>query len=526
MTTAETTIETTAETSMGQDLRQGIALSILADGGMIAGHVGEDAVVLVRKGAEFFALDAVCTHYGGPLADGALVGETIRCPWHHACFNLRTGSAVAAPAMRSLRVFSTVIDGDVVRVRSDARLVAPATATAAGREHIVIIGAGAAGSFAAAELRRVGFGGRVTLLTRESRLPYDKPNLSKDYLTGRAPQEWIPLRGETDYAGDHVDLRLRATVDRIDPRRREVRLATGDPIVFDRLILATGAVPRRLDVPIDPAARIYYLRTWADADALRGVTDAVRNVIIIGTGFIGLEAAASLRERSLNVTVIGRDDRPLQNVLGRDIGDFVRRTHEAHGVRFRLSRKPVEIRADNVILDDGSIEQADIVIVAIGVEPDVTLAAHAGLAVDRGIIVSNTLQTTSPNIFAAGDAARFPYARTGKPIRVEHWAVAGRQGQVAARNAIGHRERYTAVPFFWSQHYDLVFVYVGHAEHADDVELFGSLDEHNAAAVYRDGGRVAAVVTLFRDDISLAVEAAMERNASDEEILQVIRRGF
>jgi NADPH-dependent 2,4-dienoyl-CoA reductase/sulfur reductase-like enzyme/nitrite reductase/ring-hydroxylating ferredoxin subunit len=522
---------TTAETSMGPDLQHGIAVSTLADGGMISGHVGEEAVLLVRKGDEFFALDAVCTHYGGPLAEGALVGETIRCPWHHACFNLRTGSAVAAPAMRPLRVFSTVIEGDVVRVRSDARLfTAPATATAAGREHIVIIGAGAAGSFAAAELRRVGFGGRVTILTRESRLPYDKPNLSKDYLAGRAPQEWIPLRGETDYAGDHVDLRLRATVDRIDPRRREVRLATGDPIIFDRLILATGAVPRRLDVPIgmpiDPAARLYYLRTWADADALRGVADAVRNVVIIGTGFIGLEAAASLRERGLNVTVVGRDDRPLQNVLGRDIGDFVRRTHEAHGVHFRLGRKPVEIRADSVIMDDGSIEQAEIVIAAIGVEPDVTLAAQAGLAVDRGIIVSSTLQTTSPSIYAAGDAARFPYARTGKPIRVEHWAVAGRQGQVAARNAIGHRERYTAVPFFWSQHYDLVFAYVGHAERADDVELFGSLEGHNAAAVFRDGGRVSAVVTLFRDDISLAVEAAMERNASDDEILEVIRRGF
>ena len=522
-----TTSEATAEATTSPDLQQGVAVSDLADGGMIAGHVGEDAVLLVRKGDQFFALDAVCTHYGGPLADGALVGETIRCPWHHACFSLRTGSAVAAPAMRPLRVFSTVREGDIVRVKSDARLVpAQAMAGSAGREHVVIVGAGAAGSFAAAELRRVGFTGRVTLLTRESRVPYDKPNLSKDYLAGRAPQEWIPLRGETDYAADRVDLRLRANVDRIDPLRREVRLATGERVIFDRLILATGATPRRLDVPVDPAARVYYLRTWAHADALRGVADAVRKVVIIGSGFIGLEAAASLRERGLDVTVVGRDDRPLQTVLGRDLGDFVRRTHEAHGVRFRLGRRPVAIRGDAVVLDDGSIEQADAVIAAIGVEPDVALASHAGLAVDRGIIVSSTLQTTSPDIFAAGDAARFPYARTGQPIRVEHWAVAGRQGQIAARNAIGNHERYAAVPFFWSQHYDLVFAYVGHAERADDVELFGSLEGHNAAAVFRDGGRVAAVVTLFRDDISLAVEAAMESNAGDDAILELIRRGF
>jgi apoptosis-inducing factor 3 len=522
-----TIIEAKTETSTGPDLQQGIDVSTVADGAMIAGHVGEDAVVLVRKGDAFFALDAFCSHYGAPLADGVVVGETLRCPWHHACFNLRTGSAVAAPAMRPLRVFSTVREGDVVRVKSDARLVpAQAMNRAGGREHIVIVGAGAAGSFAASELRRVGFGGRVTLLTRESRVPYDKPNLSKDYLAGRAQPEWIPLRGETDYAGDRVDLHLRATIDRIDPRRREVRLATGDRIIFDRLILATGAIPRRLDIPIDPAARIYYLRTWADADALRGVADAVRKVVVIGSGFIGLEAAASLQERGLEVTVIGRDDRPLQRVLGNRIGDFVRRTHEAHGVRFRLGRRPVEIKAESVVLDDGSIEQAELVIAAIGVEPDVALASHAGLAVDRGIIVSSTLQTISPHIFAAGDAARFPYARTGKAIRVEHWAVAGRQGQVAARNAMGHRERYTAIPFFWSQHYDLVFAYVGHAEQTDDVELFGSLEEHSAAAVYREGGRIAAVVTLFRDDISLAVEEAMERGAGDEAILDLIRGRF
>jgi apoptosis-inducing factor 3 len=521
------TSEATVEETKGLDLQQGIPVSDLADGGMVAGHVGEDAVLLVRKGDQFFALDAVCTHYGAPLADGALVGETLRCPWHHACFSLRTGSAVAAPAMRPLRVFSTVREGDVVRVESDARVIpAPAMSRAAGREHVVIIGAGAAGSFAAAELRRVGFAGRVTLLTRESRVPYDKPNLSKDYLAGRAPQEWIPLRGESDYAADHVDLRLRATVDRIDPRGREVRLATNERLTFDRLILATGATPRRLDVPVDPAARLYYLRTWAHADALRGIADAVRKVVIIGSGFIGLEAAASLRERGLDVTVVGRDDRPLQAILGREIGDFVRRTHEAHGVRFRLGRQPAAIHGNSVVLDDGSIEQADAVIAAIGVEPDVALAAQAGLAVDRGIIVSSTLQTTSPDIFAAGDAVRFPYARTGKPIRVEHWAVAGRQGQVAARNAIGQRERYAAVPFFWSQHYDLVLAYVGHAGRADDVELFGSLEGHNAAAVLRDGGRVAAVVTLFRDDISLAVEAAMERTAGDDAILELVRRGF
>ncbi|HEU5162573.1 MAG TPA: FAD-dependent oxidoreductase [Thermoanaerobaculia bacterium] len=519
--------EAPAEPSAGPDLQEGIAASSLAEGGMIAGHVGEDAVLLARKGEEFFALDAMCSHYGGPLAEGALMGETVRCPWHHACFSLRTGSAVAAPGMRPLRVFTTVREGDLVRVRPDARLVPPPPiARAEEPAHIVIVGAGAAGSFAASELRRAGFGGRVTLLTRESREPYDKPNLSKDYLAGRAQPEWIPLRGAPDYAGDRVDLRLGATVDRIDPSRCEVHLSHGDASLYDRLILAPGATPRRLDIPIDPAARLFYLRTWADADALRDATESARSAVIIGSGFIGLEAAASLRERGLEITVVGRDALPLQTVLGSRLGEFVRRTHQSHGVRFRLGRQAAEIRPGSVVLDDGTVETADVVIAAIGVEPDVRLASDAGLAIDRGILVNSTLQTTSPEIFVAGDAARFPYARSGKAIRVEHWAVAGRQGQVAARNAMGHREPYTAVPFFWSQHYDLVLASVGHAENADDVEVFGSFEAHSAAAVYREGGRITAVVTLFRDDISLAIEAAMERDASDDAILDLVRASF
>jgi NADPH-dependent 2,4-dienoyl-CoA reductase/sulfur reductase-like enzyme/nitrite reductase/ring-hydroxylating ferredoxin subunit len=515
----------TTETVSGPDLQAGIPASELADGGMLAGHVGEDAVLLVRKGDELFALDAFCTHYHGPLADGLIVGETIRCPWHHACFELRTGSASGAPAMKPLRVYSTVRDGDMIRVLADARVGASPEAVA-DPAHIVIVGAGAAGSFAAAELRRVGFAGRVTLLSAEERLPYDKPNLSKDYLAGRAPADWIPLRTEAEYASDRLELRLRTTVESIDPARGDVVLAGGERLAFDRLILATGARARHLDLPAAPDARICYLRTWADADALLALADPPRSVVVIGASFIGLEVAASLRERGLYVTVVGAEERPLERVLGRQIADFVRQTHEAHGVRFRLGRRPVEIRADAVVLDDGTIEPCDLVVAGIGVEPDVTLAERAGLTVDRGIVVDDHLQTSAPNIFAAGDAARFPNVRSGKSIRIEHWAAAGCQGQVAARNAIGRRERFTTVPFFWSQHYDLVFAYVGNAERADDAELFGSLADTNAAVVYRDGTRIAAVATLFRDDISLAVEAAMESNARDEAILDIVRRAF
>lgn len=505
------------------DLSRGIAVTEIPDGGSVVGRAGENDVLLVRKGDELFAVDAFCTHYHGPLAEGAVVGDTVRCPWHHACFDLRTGSPVAAPAMQPLRVYQTVRDGDVVRVLTEGQPIPPVR-TGRTETHIVVIGAGAAGSFAAAELRRIGFEGRVTLLAREERLPYDKPNLSKDYLAGRAQEEWIPLRGAEDYARDEIKLRLGSVVEEIDVARSQVRLASGERIAFDKLILATGARPRQIEVPTE--VPVHYLRTWADADALRAAAGTAREAVVIGASFIGLETAASLRELGLGVTVVGAEERPLERVLGREAGDFIRALHESHGVRFRLGRRPTEIRRDGVVLDDGSIAKCQLVVAGIGVEPDLTLAEKAGLAIDRGIVVDEYLRTSAPNVYAAGDAARYPDARSGASIRVEHWVAAGRMGQAAARNAAGANERFTAVPFFWSQHYDLVFAYTGHVERFDEVQLFGSLEEKNAAIVYSERGRSGAVATLFRDDISLAVEAAMERGAGNREVLNIARRGI
>src|SRR5215213_9557049 len=237
----------------------------LADGGMVTRQAGDDTILIARRGEEYFALDAFCTHYHGPLAEGVIVGETIRCPWHHACFDLRSGAAVAAPAMRPLRAYDVTRDGDRLRVSTTPRDAASAPAAATAAEHVAIVGAGAAGSFAASELRRLGFAGRVTLLTGEDRLPYDKPNLSKDYLAGRAPAEWIPLREEGDYAAAGIDLRLNTRVEAIDAKGSVIRLSGGESLRYDRLILATGASPRRLDVPTDANARVHYLRTWSDA---------------------------------------------------------------------------------------------------------------------------------------------------------------------------------------------------------------------------------------------------------------------
>ena len=507
------------------DLMKGIPESDLADGKMLAGKVGKEDVLLARSGEEVFAVGAFCTHYHAPLADGLLVGNTIRCPWHHACFDLHTGSPTAAPALRTLPVFRTVRENGTIRVEPQHAEI-PKPHVEGSTAHVVIIGAGAAGSAAANELRRLGHAGRVTLLTSEQRMPYDKPNLSKDYLVGKAPDVWLPLLTDEEYAERKIELRRGTIVASIDTAAHEVVLTGGERLAYDRLILATGGFPRRFDAAVDPLKRALYLRTWDDAVAVREAARNAKRAVIIGASFIGLELAASLRELGLDVTVVGREERPLERPLGNKVAEFLYRTHVGHGVTFHLGRMPAEITATAVRLDDGTVLQADLVAAGLGVILDIKLATDAGLAVDNGVVVDQHLRTSVPDIYAAGDIANYPDQGTGARVRVEHWAAAARQGQYAARNAMGIAEPFTPIPFFWSQHYDLSLSYVGHATRTDDVEIVGAFEDSNAGAIYRENGRITAVVTLYRDDLSLAVEAAMERGATDAEIEQLVRDGF
>ena len=500
----------------GPDLRAGIPESDLADGAMLAGHVGEDAVLVARRGHELFAIGATCTHYGGPLAEGLMVGETVRCPWHHACFSLRTGEAVAAPALAPVSCWrverrdgslfvSEKVSAGASRAGSRPRSAAEET------ERIVIVGGGAAGFAAAEMLRREGFGGPLTLLSADDSAPYDRPNLSKDYLAGTAPEEWIPLRPPEFYQENDIDLRLATEAKSIDTAGRRVTLANGDTVPFTKMLLATGAEPIRLQGPGADLPHVRTLRSLTDCRALRDRAKPGTRAVIVGASFIGLEAAAALRHGQVDVHVVAPEARPMERVLGPAMGDFVRSLHEANGVAFHLGRTVRAIDERGVQLDDGARLEANLVLVGIGVRPRLALAESAGLAMDRGVLVNEYLETSAPGIFAAGDIARWPDPHSGERLRIEHWVVAERQGQTAARNMLGRRERFAAVPFFWTQQYDVSIDYVGHAVSWDDIQQQGDPNARDVSLRFRKSGRTLAFATIFRGRESLEAELAMQQ---------------
>jgi apoptosis-inducing factor 3 len=498
----------------GPDLGHGIPLEDIPDGGMIGGHVGDEAVLLARRRNEFFAIGSTCSHYGGPLAEGLIVGETVRCPWHHACFSLRTGEALDAPAFNPMPCWRVETrDGKAfvgARIEPE-RSVGKAPSASGKTERVVIVGGGAA-AFAAAEmLRREGFGGGVSILSADDAAPYDRPNCSKDYLAGNAPEDWMPLRPPDFYETQAIDLRLRTEVTAIDAQARNVTLAGGGSVPFDKLLLATGAEPVRLDIPGADQPHVFVLRSLSDARAIIARAKTARRAVVVGASFIGLEVAAALRAREIEVHVVAPEQRPLERILGRELGDFTRAIHEQHGVVFHLEETATAIEGGHVRLKGDAALAADLVVVGIGVRPRLQLAERAGLTIDRGVVVNEFLETSAPGIFAAGDIARWPDPHTGENLRIEHWVVAERQGQTAARNMLGQRQRFTQVPFFWSQHYDVPINYVGHAAQWDALEVEGDIKARDCLVRYRRAGKVLAVASIFRDVDSLEEEAAMQR---------------
>ncbi len=500
----------------GPDLAEGIPASDLVDGAMVTGHLGDEEVLLVRLSGKLFALSAHCTHYHGPLVDGLLVGNTVRCPWHHAHFSLQTGEAVAAPALSPLTCWQVEERSGKIFVKSKKTQPAPKE-TGAGVERFVIVGGGAAGFAAAEMLRRRGFAGKVAMISNDDAAPVDRPNLSKDYLAGSAPEDWVPLRGDDWYRENKIELKLKTEVTALVVKAKELVLGDGSKIGFDKLLLSTGAEPVKLDIPGVDQKHVHTLRSLADCRAIIAQAKNAKRAVVIGASFIGLETAAALRARDIEVHVVAPEKRPLERVFGPQLGDFIRALHEEHGVKFHLEDSVTAIEGKRAALKSGGALDADLVVIGVGVRPRIALAEKAGLAIDKGVSVNEYMETSASGIYAAGDIARWPDAISGERIRVEHWVVAERQGQTAALNMMGVPTPFRSAPFFWSQHYDVPINYVGHAEKWDTIDIEGDVMKRDCIVRYKQGGRLMAVASIYRDKDSLEAGVQMEQRAGKAE---------
>lgn len=492
----------------GQDFTAGVALASIPATGVLLGHVDETPVLLALVDGKPHAVSASCTHYGGPLGEGLRVGDEIRCPWHHACFSLRSGKAVKAPAFTPLDCWKVEVEGERVFVRGE-RVAADAAAqpVATPLQNVLIVGGGAAGFACAQRLRERGFAGRITLLSEDSAPPVDRPNLSKDYLAGSAPAEWIPLQSPAYYREHGIDLHLDCAVTALDLRERRATTRAGERFGYDALLLATGAEASRIPLPRFDLPNVFTLRTLADADALiRGIADAGA-IAVIGSGFIGMEAASALRARGLAVHVVTPEALPLERILGARLAQHLLDRHQSHGVGFYLQTQAEHFDGHNLRLTNGDTLAVDALLVGIGVRPRIQLADAAGLRIQNGIVVDDRLRTSVAGVYAAGDVARYPHG--GGMARVEHWVHAQRQGQCVADNMLGFDRAFDDPPFFWTHHYGTDLRYLGHGSGWNRIEVDGDPAANDCLARYYRDDVLVAAAAIGRDRDLLALQAQL-----------------
>ena len=492
----------------------------LQNGQMQQIAVGDSQILLSRIEDKFYATGAFCSHYGAPLAKGVLCGERVVCPWHNACFNAISGQQEEPPGLDSLEHFAVRVEEDRVLVQLPDEISQHRTAEMARYEPsieqrtFVVLGAGAAGTAAVEKLRQQGFQGKIVLISAEEKLPYDRTKLSKNYLQGQAETDSLPIRSCEFYDQYDIELRFGQAVTEVDALSKKITLADDSAIEYDSLILATGGKARKLDVPGSDLANIFTLRQPEDADSILSTLSGAERALVVGSSFIGMEAAASLTQQGLKVTVVSPDEVPFKKILGDRLGKMFQKLHEEQGVEFIFGTKAVEFKGkekvESAVLDNGAEVAADLVVVGIGVEPNTSYLSGIELNQNHSISVNEYLQTEAQDVYAVGDIASFPYAPMGEATRIEHWRLAAQQGQIAAANMIDQKQQVDhVVPFFWSGQYDVKLRYVGHAEEWDEIEIDGSLDEPEFLAYYLKGDRVMAVAGVNRDRDIAAISELM-----------------
>jgi apoptosis-inducing factor 3 len=491
------------------------SLDGFAPGTMRQVEVEGSKILLARDGDTVLAVDATCPHAGGPLAEGVWWGHRVVCPWHKAAFCLKTGAVLDPPAVDRLRRYDVRINDGHVLVALPAADIAE-TLLSDDPCCFVIVGAGAAGAVAAQTLREEGFGGRVVMLDQQNRVPYDRTVLSKYFLSGETGGEKSPLQSQAYYR-DHRIERRTAEVAHIDPRARRITCADGSVLDYDAVLLATGAAPKRPSLLGIGLRNVFMLRNRGDADAILAQAERSERAVVLGASFIGMEVAASLRERGLDVTVVGMEKAPFARQLGERIGSVFISLHKKRDVAFRLGSGVAALEGDTVVsavrLEDGTRVEGDLVVIGFGVSPVTGYAGDLPRGEDGGLRVDACLRVTD-GVYAAGDIARFPLRGDGEQVRVEHWRVAQQQGRIAALNMIGRAVQYDAVPVFWTIQYMKRLDYVGHASEWDDIVVFGDTEKPEFLAYYVKDGKVAAAAGFDRDrDTAALIELfTIQRN--------------
>jgi len=471
-------------------------------GEMRAVKVGGTPVLLVRLDDGYHALAGRCTHRPRPLARGTLHDGRIMCPRHQAAFDARTGDALEPPALDGLPTFPVEEREDGVYVTvpdgaAERRVMPMGRRDATDGRLFAIIGAGAAGAVAAETLRQVNFGGRVVMISHECQPPYDRPNCSEDYLIGKIAPESLPMRPAGFYE-DHAIERYHGTVTELDVPTRRITFEDGQQIRPDAVLVASGAIPKRLRIPGGDLDGVFVLRSWEDSDRIIAAARGAQVAVIVGAGYIGLEVASSFIHLGMQTTVVAPEAIPLAVSLGPAIGGHVRHLHERRGVRFLLGRSVVELggrtHVERVLLDDGEELATPFVVLGIGVRPATSFIRGVQLEADGSLAVDEQLRVAGGayGVWAAGDVATYPEPYTGRRLRIEHWRTAQQHGKTAALSMNGHGEPFRGVPFFWTQQYRLALGYVGAAPAWDEQLMAGDVEAGDFLAYYLEHGQVRA----------------------------------
>ena len=503
------------------------SVSDLSPGQMKNVEAGETPLLLSNVEGEIYAVSGTCTHYGAPLADGALSGKQVICPWHHACFDVTTGDHLEPPGLNALQRFEVRVDGDDIFVTLPDE-VAERKPKATGKKDdepvFVILGGGIAGESAAEVLRDEGFGGRLVLVSKETYSPYDRTKLSKQ-LGAAEDAGALELRDEAFYKERDIE-RLTAEATAVDVAGKTVTFKDAEPLSYDKLLVATGSTPRALDTPGADLDNIFQLRSLNDAQRILAAAQAGDRAVLVGSSFIALELANALQEQEVSVSVVAPESVPFEKVLGERVGKKVQQNHEAQKVAFHLGQKVETFEGNGkvtrAVLENGTELDADFVVVGIGVTPVTDFLSGVDKAEDGGVKVAADLKAAE-DVWAVGDIAQFPLKLTGEQVRIEHWRLAAQHGRTAARNMLGQNATYDGVPYFWSAQPDLKLRYVGHAEGFDDVVYEGDVEAGEFIAYYVKDGAIHAAAGVGKDKEMAALEHLMKQGKTPkpDEVRQV-----